>query len=111
MKQVNTPDGSFIHATIKEFSAIIGEDYLVATGITKWLVNNEVVKPVGKQPCETGRGKPSIIFEYPQKVDLDFWPDTENSQSEGENSQLNNIPEVDGTNSVVEQSIAQAALD
>jgi hypothetical protein len=100
MKQHNTPDGSFIHATVKEFADIIGEDYLVATGITKWLVNNEVVKAVGKQSCPTGKGKPAIIFAYPQKVDLDFWPDGENT-----------TPVVDGTSLAIEQSVTQASLD
>lgn len=96
MKHINNPDGTaVIQATVKEFAEIIGEDYLVATGITKWLVNNEAVKVVGKVPAEGGRGKPNTLFEYPQKIDLDFWPDTENGTEVAD----------------VEQGAQQAALD
>lgn len=59
--------------TVKEFAAIIGEDYPVAMSLIKLLEKTEQAKKVGKRPAEGGRGKPSDLFEINGEADFLFW--------------------------------------
>jgi len=63
--------------TVKQLSKELGCEYLEASSLIKLLVNQGVVKEVGKLPATGGRGKPSSIFEIPNEVELVFWEDNQ----------------------------------
>jgi len=65
--------------TIKQLSAELGEDVVYVTGLVKVLVNQGVIKEVGKAPKAEGeRGRASTIYEVPNEAVLVFWNDEEN---------------------------------
>lgn len=59
--------------TIKEFAAVIGEDYVVASSFVKILVSAGAAKAVGKRPAEGGKGKPNTVYEIEREVELELW--------------------------------------
>ncbi len=63
--------------TIKEFASIQEIDYLTASALIKWFVHIGAAKEVGKKAQETGRGKPSVIYEIDNEISLCLWEDTE----------------------------------
>lgn len=70
--------------TIKEFAAVIGEDYIVASSFIKVLVGAGAAKEVGKRPAEGGKGKPSTVYEIDREIELELWQEenqTENVES------------------------------
>lgn len=54
---------------------MLGTEPVYTAGFIKVLEHQGVIKKVGKQPAEGGRGKPSDIFEVPNEVTLVFWQD------------------------------------
>lgn len=62
--------------TIKQLAEAIQEDYLVTSALVKFLVNKGIVKEVGKETRPEGaRGKPGLLYEVPNEVELVFWED------------------------------------
>ena len=69
------------NVTIKELSDLIQEDYLTTSALVKFLVKIGATKEVGKKPNPPGqRGKPSVIYEVPNLVELVFWEDKEEKE-------------------------------
>jgi predicted transcriptional regulator len=58
--------------TIKQLAEKTGQDYLVVTGVVKFLVSKGLAKEVDKVKAEGGKGKPSIVYEIPEKAELSF---------------------------------------
>lgn len=68
--------------TIHELAESLGEEYIVASSLMKLLVRIGAAKEVGKRPAASGgRGKPSVVYEVPNVVELIFWDEKEADKS------------------------------
>lgn len=57
--------------TTQEIANVLGVDYLIATGLIRYLRQKGIAKEVGKVPSK-GKGKPSTVFSMPATVTLEF---------------------------------------
>lgn len=57
--------------TTQEIAVVLGVDYIVATGLIRYLRQKGIAKEVGTRPTK-GKGKPSTIFSVPATVTLEF---------------------------------------
>lgn len=58
--------------TIGEFASVINVDYVTAAAIVKFLVKHGVAEKTGTQANKIGKGKPSNLYKFPLKMELDF---------------------------------------
>lgn len=56
--------------TVKELAQKMGVDYQVAHGFVKLLVSRNMAELVEKRKQPSGRGKPSNVYEIPEKLEI-----------------------------------------
>lgn len=66
--------------TIKEFSEIIQQDYLVTTALVKLMVTVGAAKENGKKSTPGQKGRASTVYEIEKDFELEFWQD-ENAEN------------------------------
>ena len=58
--------------TVKELADELQLDYLTTQGLVKFLVEVGEAKKVGVRPTASGKGKPSNVYELPEKVEINL---------------------------------------
>lgn len=68
---VVVPDGHYL-TTTGEFGAKFDLEYPVAMGVLKFLESRGLVSIAERRRSASGKGKPSIVYLVPKKVNLDL---------------------------------------
>lgn len=61
-----------MHVTVNDLAHNINVEYPTAMALIKLMEAQGVAKVSGKRPTLTGKGKPSTIYEIPEKFEIDF---------------------------------------
>jgi hypothetical protein len=80
--------------TIKQLAEALQTDYLAASALVKFFVEQGIAKKVGNLVVEGQRGKPSAIYEIPNVVELVFWDEDEANKELAEITE--GAPEITG---------------
>lgn len=79
--------------TIKELSESLGEDYLTTSALVKFCVKLGAVKEVGKKSNPPGqKGKPAVVYEIPNLVELVFWDENDTTEVDPKENKTEEIP-------------------
>lgn len=56
--------------TVNELADDLKLDYATAQGLVKFLVEKKLATKAGTRPTTTGKGKPSNVYELPERVEI-----------------------------------------
>ena len=69
---MNMKDGPNELTTVAQFAEKQGIDYVLASGLIRYLEAKGIAKKGGQQPPKGGKGKPSTLYVVPTTVTLNF---------------------------------------
>ena len=64
-------------STIKDLAVVLGAEYPDAAALMRIMLSQGLAKAVGKVPAAGGKGKPSIVYEYPDRVRINLKGDSQ----------------------------------